>query len=51
MRVEVLIGRTLAYCVHPRAAWRVVSGRGRAAIVGAYAAAGYVAMLTALLLR
>ena len=51
MKVEILIGRTLACCVHPAAAWRVVSARGRAAIVSAYAAAGYVAVLAALLLR
>lgn len=51
MKLEVVIGRTLAYCAHPAAAWRVLSGRGRAVVVGAYAAAGYVAVLAALLLR
>ena len=51
MTVETLMGRTLAYCLHPAAAWRVVSARGRAVILGAYAAAGYAAVLTALLLR
>jgi hypothetical protein len=51
MTIEILIGRTLAYCLHPAAAWRIVSLRGRAAILGAYAAGGYLAVLSLLLAR
>lgn len=46
---EILLGRALALCVHPAAAWRLVSARGRAAIFGAYFGAGYAAVLAALL--
>jgi hypothetical protein len=45
------LGRFLAYCAHPAAAWRRVSTRGRAAILAAYAGAGYVVTLVALLAR
>lgn len=51
MTIDTIIGRTLAYCMHPAAAWRIVSLRGRAAILGAYAAAGYIGVLVALLSR
>jgi len=47
-RVEVGIGRSLAFCVHPVAAWRVLSPPRRALIAGAYFAAGYLAILAAL---
>jgi hypothetical protein len=50
MSMEVIIGRGLAFCAHPLAAWRVLSTPGRAFVVGAYAAAAYVAVLGALLL-
>ena len=50
MSVELLIGRGLAICVHPTAAWRVLSTPGRAFVVAAYAGAAYVAVLGALLL-
>jgi hypothetical protein len=36
-------------CVHPYAAWRVYSKRGRAFVVVAYAAAGYALVLGALM--
>lgn len=49
MSWEVLLGRSLALCAHPAAAWR--ARRGRAMIVGAYFAAGYVGVLLALLVR
>ena len=45
MSVDLLIGRGLAFCVHPTAAWRVLSTRGRAFVVAAYAGAAYVAVL------
>jgi hypothetical protein len=50
MSVDLLIGRGLAFCVHPTAAWRVLSKRGRAFVVAAYAGAAYVAVLGVLLL-
>jgi hypothetical protein len=50
MSVELLIGRGLAFCVHPTAAWRVTSARGRAFVLAAYAGAGYLGVLAALLL-
>ena len=50
MGIDLLIGRGLAFCVYPRAAWRVLSTPGRAFVVAAYAGAGYVTVLGALLL-
>jgi hypothetical protein len=50
MSMEVIIGRGLAFCAHPLAAWRVLSTPGRAFVVGAYAVAAYVTVLGALLL-
>ena len=50
MSMELLIGRGLALCVHPLAAWRVLSTPGRAFVVGAYAGAAYVAVLGVLFL-
>ena len=45
----MLLGRLLAYCVHPVAAWRRVSTGDRTLIVAAYAAAGYAVTLVGLL--
>lgn len=45
------IGRSLAMCVHPVAAWRRGSLRGRVVVVGAYVAASYTAVLLALTFR
>jgi hypothetical protein len=45
---EVIIGRALACCVHPVAAWRSTTRVGRAFVVFAYAAGGFVTTLTAL---
>jgi hypothetical protein len=50
MSVELLIGRGLAFCLHPTAAWRVLSRPRRALVVAAYVAFGYVAVLSALVL-
>jgi hypothetical protein len=50
MSLELFIGRGLAFCVHPMAAWRVLSSPGRAAVVAAYAGAAYVTVLSVLLL-
>ena len=51
MSADIVIGRTLACCVHPSAAWRRLSGSGRAVIVGTYFAASYLAVLAVLLAR
>lgn len=45
------IGRVLAACVHPYAAWRVLPRSSRVVVVSAYAAFAYVAVLSTLLLR
>jgi len=47
--VEVLIGRSLAFFVHPAAAWRRLSLPGRAGLVGAYFSAAYLVVLIFLL--
>jgi hypothetical protein len=49
MSFDLLIGRGLAFCVHPKAAWNVLSTPGRAFVVAAYAGAAYVAVLGVLL--
>jgi hypothetical protein len=50
MPLEVLLGRGLACCLRPRAAWRVMTRTGRAFVICAYAAGGFVTTLTVLLL-
>jgi hypothetical protein len=50
VNVEIVIGRGLAYCAHPAAAWRRLRPAGRALLVGAYAAGSYVTVLTTLML-
>jgi hypothetical protein len=50
MSLEVVLGRALAAFAHPLLAWRMLSPRGRVGLAGAYMAAGYVTVLTALLL-
>ena len=49
MPIEICVGRALALFVHPAAAWLRLSGRGRVILLGAYATAGYVSVLGALL--
>ena len=49
MPVEVLVGRTLAMCAHPYAAWRAQSLRGRLLVLFTYVAASYAVMLAILL--
>ncbi len=49
MSWELFLGRTLAVCAHPAAAWRVLSRRGRAFVLGAYFTASYLAVLVTLL--
>jgi hypothetical protein len=49
-RLEIAMGRSLAICLHPVAAWLSRSQRKRLVLVGGYVGAGYVAVLLALLL-
>jgi hypothetical protein len=48
-RPEILIGRTLAACVHPFAAWQLLSLSWRVWMLVAYAAIGFFTVLTVLL--
>ena len=50
MTWERMLGRGAAFCVHPAAAWPRLHRRGRAVIVAAYFAAGYVGVFAGLLL-
>ena len=47
---EVLIGRSLAACVHPMAAWQSKARSFRVLLVAGYFALGYLAVLTAIAL-
>jgi hypothetical protein len=49
MPLEILVGRSLAFCLHPSAAWRRLPVSGRVLLLAAYFAGGYVAVLTFLL--
>jgi hypothetical protein len=49
-RHEVLLGRTLAACVHPLSAWQSRMRSFRLLLIGGYFAAGYVAVLAAMAL-
>ena len=51
MTADIVIGRTLACCAHPAAAWRRLSGSGKALIVGAYFLVGYIGVLLMLLAK
>jgi hypothetical protein len=51
MSLSVGLGRSAALMVHPRAAWRTLSPRGRTALVVAYAAVSYIVTLAALIAR
>ena len=48
MPIEVVIGRSLACCVHPSVSWRRLPASGRVLLVAAYVSASYVAVLTLL---
>ncbi len=50
MPLDLVIGRMLACCVHPSAAWRRLPWKGRALLVGAYFTASYVTLLLTLFL-
>jgi len=47
--LEILIGRSLAACVHPVAAWRSGSKSARAQFFCGYFVAGYLLVFLALL--
>jgi hypothetical protein len=49
MTVDVRLGRWLAFCVYPSAAWRLLPNRGRALLIGAYFAGAYALVLALLL--
>jgi len=48
-RLEVLIGRSVAACVHPVAAWRAGSKSARLQFLAGYFVASYVLVFLALL--
>jgi len=45
MKLEILVGRALAMCVHPFAAWRARSSKGRIFVIVAYAVGSYGVVL------
>ena len=49
MTLDVVLGRSLAFCVHPSAAWVRLTARGRTLLVSAYFGAGYALVLALLL--
>jgi hypothetical protein len=49
-RIERAIGRWLAVCLHPVAAWRVLTDRWRWLIAATYFAAAYLSVFCALAL-
>jgi hypothetical protein len=49
MALDLVIGRGLAFFVHPLKAWPRLTPRARACLVGAYAAAGYAVGIAVLL--
>lgn len=49
MPTELVIGRWLAWCSHPVAAWRVLPASGRVLIIASYFASSYAGVLLALL--
>jgi hypothetical protein len=50
MPFEIIIGRGIACCLHPLAAWRVLTKSGRALVVGAYAGMAFFTTLAVLLI-
>ena len=49
MTWELLLGRSLAFCLHPSAAWPVLPQSGRVLMLAAYFGAAYVGVLLTLL--
>ena len=50
MAPELVLGRWLAFCAHPIAAWRLLPLTGRCLIALSYAAVGYAAAFGVLVL-
>ena len=50
MTPAIALGRWLAFCVHPAAAWRILPTSGRCLLAASYAAGSFVASLSALLM-
>ncbi len=50
MPLDLVIGRTLACCAHPSAAWRRLPLKGRVLLVAAYFSVSYLTGLLALFL-
>jgi uncharacterized membrane protein len=50
MTWETFLGRSLAFGLHPVAAWPRISNRARAAMVGTYCGASYAIVLMLLVL-
>jgi hypothetical protein len=50
-RVEIMLGRSLAACIHPYVAWRYWSTWERARMVVGYAILGYIGVLGTLVIR
>ena len=48
MPLDVVIGRALAFSVHPSASWRRLPASGRVLLVAAYVSASYVTVLAVL---
>jgi hypothetical protein len=48
MAIEIAIGRLMACCIHPAAAWQRLRTPGRAILVGTYFGASYLMALAAL---
>ena len=49
-RIEIALGRSMAVCAHPVAAWRVLSKPRRVLLATFYGAVSYVSVLAALLI-
>lgn len=50
-RTEILIGRSLAECAHPWAAWRLSSSWERLRLIVGYAIIGYITAFGVLVVR
>lgn len=48
-RTEIVAGRILAACIHPFAAWRILSISWKLVILAAYVVVGYLTVLSGLL--
>lgn len=51
MPLDLMIGRALAWFLHPVAAWQRLQARGRVVLVAAYVSASYTTVLTLLFIR